>query len=488
MKGFFSRCLIALSLMATVACDDDKSAARDLIRISKIAVVDVEAGTVETVQDVYVRDGRIVWVGPSGTSTLPEAGRQLNGAGLFLMPGLWDSHVHVFSAESEPDFALPLYILNGVTSIRDMGALISLEEQREVNAAIASGDRIGPRIINAGAMIDGPPGSWPGQMVAATPEGGRARVREAAQRGWTSVKAYSLLDKETYSAIADEANELGLPLYGHVPEGVTLNDAIDAGQDVIEHFGRVTKACSTKEQEMIDGARNALASDDPFQALMTAMATHTLTTFETWDASRCGEIVRALADAQVAIAPTLMVSDFCLGNDPAPDDPRMQTVPFSIRAQWGEPDFRRAAMTEDLLAVAPAAVRQDWKTFKMAHEAGVTMLASSDAAFLNPFLFHGATLIDELERYVQIGLTPRESLATATINPARLFGEVDELGSVAAGQRANLVLLRANPLEDISAVRELEAVIADGRVFNRTRLDEMQSKLRSQANREDDTD
>jgi imidazolonepropionase-like amidohydrolase len=139
-------------------------------------------------------------------------------------------------------------------------------------------------------------------------------------------------------------------------------------------------------------------------------------------------------------------------------------------------------MTEDLLAIAPDAVQQDRDTFKRAHDAGVIMLASSDAAFLNPFLFHGATLIDELERYVLVGLTPREALATATLNPARLFGEESETGRVRQGQRADLVLLRANPLENISAVRELEAVIANGRVFDRAALDDLEATLRLRAN------
>ncbi|MEO1250884.1 MAG: amidohydrolase family protein [Pseudomonadota bacterium] len=471
------RWVACFTAVAITACAQPERADRDLIRIADVAIIDVDAGTATPDQDVIIRGDRIAWAGPAGAAPLPKAGATIDGAGLFLSPGLWDAHVHVYSAEGEPDFALPLYILNGVTSIRDMGALIPLAAQRAVNLEIAAGDRIGPRIINAGAMIDGPPGSWPGQMVAATPEEGRARVREAAALGWTSVKAYSLLDREVYVAVAEEADAIGLPLYGHIPEGVSLADALAAGHDVIEHVGRVTKACSTKEQEMIEGARTALASPAPFDALMTEMAGHAVTTFETWDEALCRDVVRSLAEAGVAVAPTLMVADFYLGNDPSPDDPRMQTVPLSIRAQWGAPDFRRAAMSEDLLAIAPDAVRQDRRTFKLAHDTGVLVLASSDAAALNPFLFHGATLVDELARYVEIGLTPREALATATTNPARLFGEQGETGRIETGARADLILLRADPLADISAVREIEAVIAGGRVFSAEALQRVRADL-----------
>lgn len=482
MRRFTKWAVAVIAGLCLVACRTNEDVDPGLTRISGVTIVDVSDGVARSDQDILFREDQIVWTGETGQAPLPLPGHTVDGRGLFAMPGLWDSHVHVFSTEEEPNFALPLYILHGLTSIRDMGALISFDDQMEVNAEIRSGERIGPRIINAGAMIDGPPGSWPGQMVATTPEEGLLRVREAAQTGWRSVKAYSLLDRATYLAIAAEADELGLPLYGHVPEGVTLADAVAAGQDVIEHFGRVTKACSTEEQAMIDGVIVALGSDAPFQALMAEMATHAITTLETWDADLCQSVVGGLAEANIAIAPTLMVSDFYLGNDPEPEDLRMQTVPLRIRAQWGEPDFRRAAMTEDLLAIAPEAVRQDWQTFKLAHDAGVVMLASSDAAFLNPFLFHGATLIDELERYVEIGLTPQEALITATVNPSVQFGSPGENGQIEPGQRADIILLRANPLKDISAVRQLQVVIALGRVFDRAALDDMEATLRKRAN------
>ncbi|NNU17531.1 amidohydrolase family protein [Parvularcula sp. ZS-1/3] len=444
-------------------------------------MIDVETGRVIPDQSVVIRGDRIVEVASQRRVVLARSSRVISGEGLFLMPGLWDAHVHVFSAEGEPDVALPLYILHGVTSIRDMGALVPLREQLTISEAIAAGNRVGPRIVPAGAMIDGPPGSWPGQMVAASPEEGRLRVREAANLGWTSVKAYSLLDRATYLAIADEATKLGLPLYGHVPEAVRLDEAVAAGQDVVEHVGRVTKACSRDEAEMVVGAQAALSQDEPFDALMAEMAAHTMRTFKTWDEKLCRRTVDRLAAVGIAVAPTLMVADFYLGDDPQADDPRMLTVPANIREGWGEPDFRRAAMTDDMLAIAPEAVRQDRRTFKLAHEAGVTILASSDAAFLNPFLFHGFTLIEEVERYVDIGLSPGDALATATINPARLFGNDGETGRVEEGRRADLILLRRSPLEDIRALREIETVVAAGRVFDRNDLDALEADLRRRA-------
>lgn len=473
----FGLLLVVIELVG--GCDSTVNA--DRILISNVSIVDVDSGAVFPEQDVVIHDTKVDRIGPHGQDSVRSYEQVVDGTDKYLIPGLWDAHVHVYSMDIEPDVALPLYIAHGITAIRDMGALIPLSEQLAINEDISSGNRVGPLILNAGAMIDGPPGSWPGQMVAGTPEEGRALVREAKALGWPSVKSYSLLSRDTYLAIAKEADALNMPLYGHIPESVTLNDAVDAGHDVIEHFGRVTKACSTREQEMVDGVAAALQEDDPFQAMMAEMGTHSAITLETWDLELCKSVVQRLAEAGIAVAPTLMVSDFYIGNDPAANDPRLATVPLTVREQWKGVDFRRANMSEDLLAVAPDAIAQDWKTFKMAHEAGVPILASTDAAFLNPYLFHGATLHDELERYVETGLTPREALATATAVPARILGQSVLASQITQGRRADLVLLDRNPLDDISAVRDIDTVIAGGRVYRRTDINTLLAELATAA-------
>lgn len=454
------------------------------ILIRNVTVIDVQGGRLAANRDVIVQGDRIASVQAGGKAQAPKSARVIDGTGKFLMPGLWDFHVHVFSMPGEEDLALPMYIINGVTGIRDAGALRKLPHMQKVAAAIERGERVGPRIVLAGAMIDGPPGSWPEQMVARNAEEGRARVRESKAAGWAFVKSYSLLSEETYLAIADEAKRQHLPLYGHVPESVTLQVAIDAGHRSIEHFGRITQACSSAEKKMIAANAEALRSATPMASLMTVMAGHNKTTLEHWDEKLCQRVAAQLARAGVAVMPSLMVSDFYVGKDPAPDDMRMRSVPNAVRAQWGQGDWRRQQMSAELLALAPKSIALDWKTFKLAHDAGVPMLAGTDASYANPFIFHGYTLHDELARYVQAGLTPQQALMTATANPGRFLGRRDLDGRVGPGQRADLLLLDANPLEDIRATRRINAVIANGRLFDRAALNKLLQDVESKAARE----
>jgi imidazolonepropionase-like amidohydrolase len=481
---FLSVCRAVFALLLLCVVSPTQAMSSGAIVIRNASVVDVHGNKLVANRDVIVLGDRIAGVHVGGTARSPKNTRVIDGSGKFLVPGLWDFHVHVFSAAGEEDLALPMYIINGVTGIRDAGAFRKLPEMQKITAAIERGERVGPRIILAGAMIDGPPGSWPDQMVASNAAEGRARVRETKLAGWNFVKSYSLLSEATYLAIAEEAKRQGLPLYGHVPESVTLQTAIDAGHRSVEHFGRVTQACSTAEAKMISANAAALRSTGPMASLMTVMAGHNKTTLEHWDEQLCKRVARQLVSAGVAVMPSLMVSDFYVGKDPAPDDPRMQSVPKQVRAQWGQGDWRRQQMSPELLALAPKSIALDWKTFKLMHDAGVKMLAGTDAAYANPFIFHGYTLHDELERYVAAGLTPQQALMTATVNPGRFLMRKDLDGRVSSGRSADLVLLDANPLDDIRATRRINAVIANGRLFDRDALDKLLRDVESKAARE----
>jgi hypothetical protein len=475
--------LIPLLLLAvsTIQMPDAEATNDHALVLRNVTIVDIVRNRLAPHRDVVIVGDSIVSIQINDTVRAPKQGRVLDGTGKYLMPGMWDFHVHVFSSPGEEDFALPLYILNGITGVRDAGALRSLPEQQRVATAIERGERVGPRLVLAGALIDGPPGSWPGQMVAASPNEGRMRVRESKAAGWGFIKSYSLLGEQTYLAIADEAKRQHLPLYGHIPESVQLKTAVTAGHRSIEHFGRITQACAIDEGAMISANAQALKAPEPLPALMAVMMGHNGRILEGWDATRCAAVVRQLAVADVAVMPSLMVSDFYLGKDPSPDDPRMRSVPRAVRVLWEQGDWRRQQILPELLALAPKSVALDWKTFKMAHDAGVAILAGTDASFANPFLFHGYTLHDELQRYVEAGLTPQQALMTATVNPGRFLKLSDLAGRVVLGQKADLVLLDANPLMDIAATRRIHAVVANGRLFDRAALDALRQNVDERA-------
>jgi imidazolonepropionase-like amidohydrolase len=188
-----------------------------------------------------------------------------------------------------------------------------------------------------------------------------------------------------------------------------------------------------------------------------------------------------LKKAGTWIMPSLVVADFYMGRDPSPDDPRMASVPLSVRAKWSEGDFRRAQQSEDDKRKAAEGVKIEYDVFRRAAAAGVRFLAGSDAGYINPYIFHGYSIHDELERYVLNGLSPHAALATATVNPAIYLGQADMDGRIAENRLADLVLLNGNPLEEIANTRKIEAVIANGRLFDRPQLDQITADVRRRA-------
>lgn len=439
-----------------------------------VNILDIEAGGVTEGTSLLIRDGIIADVGGDVTAVDADL---LDTAGGYLIPGLWDSHVHIFSTPSEPETALPLYLINGVTGIRDMGALWPITEQQALQKRIETGEVLGPRLILSGAWVDASPGSWPGMFLADSPGEARAVVDQIASEDWAAVKSYAMLHERTYLALAEAAKQNGLPLVGHIPERVSLGTAIDAGQNGMEHFGRVPMACSTDESRMIAGLRDAMADGAEQAELFAIMAARNRIILETWDADLCESVLREMAEAGLHISPTLVVANFYLGHWPAADAPRMQMLPASVREAWGKPDFRLDAMTDEVRDLAEDSIALDRATFRMAFNAGVPILASSDASFANPYLFHGFSLLDELDIYVAAGLTPREALFTATVAPPRFFGLGDQDGTIAPGRRADLVLLDSNPFDGLATLREPLAVVAGGVVLRRDALDRMRTQL-----------
>ncbi|MGC9371194.1 MAG: amidohydrolase family protein, partial [Paracoccaceae bacterium] len=362
----------------------------------------------------------------------------------------------------------------------DMGALWPIEDQQTLQARIEAGEVLGPRLILAGAWVDASPGSWPGMFLADTPDEARGVVDRIAAEGWAAVKAYSMLGEATYLALAEAAHNAGLPFVGHIPERVAIGTAIDAGQEGMEHFGRVAMACSTAEEAMLDDLRTAMAEGAELDRVFETMASRNRIILETWDETLCEAMLAQIAEARMHVSPTLVVADFYTGNWPAADAPRMRMIPAEVREAWGEPDFRMEAMTDEVRTLAADSIALDRRTFLMAHRAGVPILASTDASFANPYLFHGFSLLDELDLYVAIGLTPREALYTATVAPPRFFGLLDQDGTIAPGRRADLVLLDANPLEGLGTLRRPRVVVAGGRVLDRPTLRGLEAQLLQQ--------
>ena len=437
--------LLALLLAATPV------AARP-IAITHVAVVDVEAGTIVRDRSVVIERGRITVIGDA--FAVPRGARRVDGRGGYLVPGLVDMHVHLFNNASKRapnDWAFPLFVASGVTGVREMAALPSdVAQVRTWNDAVDAGKLVAPRVLATGVPVR----CGEGRDVV-------AQVDAIANVG-AFAKAFSDVDDACFAQLMDASRERNVTVVGHVPAGVALLDAAKAGLRTDEHLMQAFEACTPREREWL-AARAGLAG----QAQAAKRDEQEADVLAAFDADECKAVARALVATRQVQVPTLVLPRVDVARHSAPDaDPRWPLVRADEQARWHRylaPEYVPApalAMARDRVALAIA------RTF---HEAGVPLLAGTDAPM--PNLWPGSSLHDELGLLVEAGLTPAEALRAATLAPARFLGVDAEIGTVAVGKRADLVLLDENPLVDIAATRRIRAVALRGRWLDRAALD-----------------
>jgi hypothetical protein len=460
-----------------------QTAANRPIAISDVTVIDATGSPPLRHMTVVIEGEWIAEIRPSNTAPNVDGMRIVDGAGRFLIPGLWDAHVHTFVFPWQPDHQLPLFIANGVTGIRDMGGAFPSSASDEVDAgfpmsdvdairaAIDSGERVGPRIV-AGVMVDGPTPVWPVALAVRTVEEGRQVVATIAEAGADFVKVYTLLPREAYLAIAEAANERDFPFAGHVPIAMTAGEASDAGQRTIEHFSdSLLPYCSTAEDEILTELRAAAAGPNPIQGYAAAFFAAIPRLLATFDRGKVVALAHRFVANQTWFTPTLIVGrNAALAGDPVlTADPRLRYMPPEIVAAWLPPaDVATPAPTPEVLAFGPHLMATGEAMTQTMQRSGVALMAGTDVGL--PFLFPGFSLHDELALLVQAGLTPLETLQAATRNTAQAVGLGDDLGTIEVGKLADLVLLEADPLTAITNTTQIAAVVANGRLLEKPDL------------------
>jgi imidazolonepropionase-like amidohydrolase len=477
-------CLLALLLLA--ACP--RARPQSLV-IEHVTVIDATGRPARPDSTVVVERDRIVSVRPSRQSKLPHHAVIVEGAGKFLIPGLWDMHVHGASDERAPWSHL-LFIANGIVGVRDMSGPPDAHAWR---AAQASNSDPSPAIYLGSPIVDGPNPVWPDSLIAADEAQGRAIVDQQQQRGADFIKVYSRLPRNVYFAIADEAAKRGIPFEGHVPESVTAAEASRAGQRSIEHLTRVADACSSEAAAIDSAMQQAQAS---FRApgltvpqkvdLGKNILSLEQRVADTFDAATAHALFALFAKNRTWQCPTLTLLHAQI-DDPLPaQDPRLNYLSGEVRAKWnagfypGVPAKPRAAIA----AISRRQFQQSLQIVGLMDRAGVPILAGTDT--MNPQCYPGFGLHDELAFLVDAGLSPLAALQAATRNAAQFMGKADQSGTIEAGKIANLVLLNRNPLADIHNTRTIEAVVLNGKLYNRHALDAMLAKAQLLANRQDD--
>lgn len=446
------------------------------VAITHVTVIDATGAAPKPDETVVLVGDRIAAIGPSATAHIPRGAVVVEGAGKFLIPGLWDMHVHL----DYRDY-LPLYIANGVTGVRVMWGEPQHHEWRK---QIEAGELIGPHMMIASAIIDGPRPYWPGSVSVSTEAQARAAVAQAKREGADFVKIYQFLPRDLYFAIADESKKEDIPFEGHLPVTVTAEEASRAGQKSFEHLVGILPACSTESDKLFQAAQTEFAQEMvsglKFEELhASAAGNETLDTYSAEKAAALSAVLRANGTWQ---CPTLtLLHMFAYGDDPAVlNDPRVKYMPPHVKADWDPVHMESARGPEDF-AYGRKEFQKELDVVGVMEKSGVGILAGTDTQ--NPYTFYGFSLHDELGYLVQAGLTPMQALQAATLNPARFFGKEADLGTVEKGKIADLVLLDANPLDAIANTRKIDAVVFDGRVYNRAALDAMLDKVAALAAR-----
>jgi imidazolonepropionase-like amidohydrolase len=450
------------------------------LALTQVNIVDIHTGRIARNATILIEGNRIRRIAYEAIA-IPAGARVVSLPNKFVMPGLWDMHVHSMLDERDPDWMFPLMLVNGVTGIRDMGSFIPLVRMLRLRADIESGQRLGPRMMLAGPIVDGFNTVW--AQPSGIPDVSEAirAVRALKEQGADFVKVFPLLGRDTYFAIVAEAKRLRIPIAGQVPEPVTAAEASDAGQRSIEHLERIILGCSDIEadvvaikQEVIE--RLEIQPDRETLAELVPTPEETAQTLATVNPDRCSALLARFARNGTAVVPTLNVTNAYRFSASRLNDPRLATLPATIRDAWTTMHALMSLVQEDAAQLTTIEYLSRRLIVPMA-EAGVPMLAGTHAASISPFIFPGASLHDELAALVTAGLTPLGALQTATIAPARFANQETDFGSVTVGALADLLVLDANPLDHISNTKRIHAVVTNGRLLDRQELDAMARRV-----------
>jgi imidazolonepropionase-like amidohydrolase len=455
---------LAVALAAAAVASSSAKGQQVPVAITHAAVIDVESGRTLGDQTVVVRGNRIAEVGPASRVSVPAGARVVDGSGKWVIPGLWDMHVHA-TWPGLDRLMLPLLVANGVTGVREMFSSIAFVDSSR--ARIDRGEVLGPRIVASGHIMDGFPAIWPGSVVVRDADQARRAVDSLANAGADFIKVYSRLSPEAFAGAADEAKRRGIAFAGHVPSLVPVAAASDAGMASIEHLTGFAAACSSREAEAIGATAAAVGTPRGWDSAGVVSRGMLPSILASYDPARCRELAQRLARNGTWMVPTLVTlhATAFLDDTTLQQDPRMRYMPRMFAMQWNpHNDFRFRMLTPQDWSNRHALYARQMEVARLLHENGVRFLAGTDLS--NPYTFPGFSLHEELRRLTEAGLTPLQALQAATIEPARFLKMTDSLGTVAPGKTADLVVLDADPLADIANVGRISAVIANGRLID----------------------
>ena len=419
-----------------------------MIAFEDVNVIPMEDERVLEHQTVITKDGRIAEVGPAARVKIPKDAMRIDGRGKYLMPGLLDLHVHIH----HPEYLL-LYVASGVTTVRNMKG-----EPRhlEWRARIAKGEMLGPTIYTTGQILDGdPPFGRGGEIVRNSKEAERA-VAEHKRAGYDFIKVYNNLSKESYDAIIAAGKKYNTQVVGHVPLDLGLEYALKSRQHSIEH---------------VENFIYSYFHDD-------------------LDEGKIPHIAKAVSEAGVWICPTLVTFQYVvLQTEHGPDlrellqMPELKYISPSVRQSWLPENnnyVTRFEGNETRRGNAARRFRRQLEFLKLVtkglRDAGARLVTGTDSTF--PFVLPGFSILEEIKLFVEVGFTPFEAIRAATRDAADCLKGLDEFGTIATGKRADMILLSANPLDNVANLKNRAGVMVRGKWYTEG---ELQNRLNSLA-------
>lgn len=455
-----------------------------------VTVIDMTSAVARPGMTVVVTGNRISAIGETGATRVPEGGGVIEARGKFLIPGLWDMHQHTtYNTVREVEEVLfPTLIANGVTGIRDPQSYSSIKQINEWRKDIAAGKLTGPRLYE-GHNIDGKKSGGLRAIIVRTEREGRQAVQSIKRSGYDFVKVYSYVSREAYFAIAGESKRQGVPFAGHLPFSVTAIEASDAGQKSIEHLSNIWFECSTQSDEIRKQmiAINSRSGSDRIADVIQIESEKILLqeqALDSYSEQKASEIFAHFARNGTWQCPTLVVDKAFahFGEISIGSDSRTRYMPLSKRVEAKTMSEVWQALKPERVATLKRLHQKELEMVGKMHRAGVGILAGTDAPFLGVF-YPGFSLHDELGLLVQAGLTPVAALQAATREPAKYLGLLDTLGTIEKGKIADLVLLAADPLADISNTRRIDAVVVNGRLLTKEALQRILTDAEAAAGR-----
>ena len=415
------------------------------ILIQNASVVNVIDGSVDHAQDLIIKDGVVENIRPFGETAAGDSEELVIGAGLFVIPGLWDMHVHLSAwGDAGRDLGFRMLLANGVTGVRDMGGFPGFlpRWREEINEGA-----VGPRLLYAGQAFSGPGAPWDSHVAVADRNGARNAVRQMRRNGADFIKVHRTVPPFVYPAIIEAAASAGLPVVGHVPRSLSVSQVTSSGQASIEHlFG-------------IAGWFEDFFNPDAIRSGEDRVTPEMLETFE------------LLKTRGTRVTPTtaVLLKVLHAQDDSYDRAPRRRFAPHSLHAGWDRE--RMGIRPGTSMENRRRYVEQDLAIVGAMHGAGVTLLTGSDTGAFDAA--PGFELHDEFKMLLEAGLQPWEILRAATFSPAEFLGLLDQYGSVAEGKKADLVILSGDPTKDIKNLQRIEAVILRGELYPRDDLDRM---------------